>query len=209
MFCPSCGKEIPDQSAFCMGCGKSIPSGQTAAASRSSAPSARSIGKIVTYLVILGLVGIAVVLAVASRKNNSEPQKDAAAEIAHMPVFRPKKEKLFSGQIVVRAGQMVWQKIQVDTEAMHDVRVMGKFRASGGSGNDVQAVLADEDSFENWKNGHQAQVLYSTGQVTVGELNTPITKSGTYYFCLSNKFSMFTSKDVFAEIDLVYRQKEP
>src|SRR5579864_1652232 len=25
MFCPSCGKEIPDQSKFCLVCGKSIP----------------------------------------------------------------------------------------------------------------------------------------------------------------------------------------
>jgi len=64
--------------------------------------------------------------------------------------------------------------------------------------------LADADNFENWKNGHPAPALYATQKVTVGETNTPILQSGTYYFCFSNRFSAFTAKQVFAEINLSY-----
>jgi hypothetical protein len=56
---------------------------------------------------------------------------------------------------------MLWKRFKVDTSVMNDVEVVGNFRASGGSGNDIQAALMDESNFENWKNGHQAQVEYS------------------------------------------------
>ncbi len=115
-----------------------------------------------------------------------------------------KVEKLFSNQIVVPHGQMVWQQIKVDTSAMRDVRVVGRFHAAGGSGNDVQAILADSDDFENWKNGHPAQALYSTEKTTVSCVNVPIPKSGTYFFGFSNAFSAFTDKTVSADIELRY-----
>ncbi|GEM_PF-5483997 len=121
------------------------------------------------------------------------------------PIFIPRTEKLFTGQLQVRPGQMIYKEFHIDTDKMSDVRVFGRFSAMGGMGNDIQAVLSDGDNFENWKNGHPAPALYSTQKVTVGELNTPILQSGTYYFCFSNRFSAFTSKQVFAEINLTYK----
>jgi hypothetical protein len=58
--------------------------------------------------------------------------------------------------------------------------VVGSFRASGGSGNDIAAVLAAESEFENWINGHQARALFATDKVTMGQLNVLITQSGSY-----------------------------
>jgi len=43
----------------------------------------------------------------------------------------------------VSHSRMVWIAFNVDTSAMSNVRVVGRFTASGRSGNDIQAVLAD------------------------------------------------------------------
>jgi hypothetical protein len=88
---------------------------------------------------------------------------------------------------------------------MRDVRVVGRFEAAGGSGNDIQAVLADGDNFENWKNGHAARVLYGTDKTTVGSIDVPIVSSGTYYLGLNNRFALLSAKTVSGAIDLQYK----
>ena len=82
--------------------------------------------------------------------------------------------------------------------------VVGSFRASGGSGNDIAAVLAAESEFENWINGHQARALFATDKVTMGQLNVLITQSGTYILAFNNRFSLSTPKTVSADIELRY-----
>ena len=42
---------------------------------------------------------------------------------------------------------------------MLEPTITGNFNASGGSGNDIQAIIADEMNFTNWINGHQAGVF--------------------------------------------------
>lgn len=121
------------------------------------------------------------------------------------PVLIPVTEKLTSGQTVVRAGKYIRMKFSVDTEKMQDVRVIGSFHASGGSGNDIQVVLAEESEFENWINGHQARALYSTEKITNDKMDVEITQSGTYILAFSNTYSLLTDKDVFAEVELHYK----
>jgi len=135
---------------------------------------------------------------------NYEPAPTGSQTENPTPVLQPVSEKLFSGQSVVRAGKYVFVKFQFDSEKMRDARVVGTFHASGGSGNDIQAVIAEESEFENWRNGHQARVLYSTDKVTNGKFDVSITETGTYYLAFSNAFSLFTDKDVFAEAELRY-----
>jgi hypothetical protein len=121
--------------------------------------------------------------------------------LAEAPVF---SEKLASGQIKVQAGGDVRYWINVDITKMLSPVVVGSFRASGGSGNDIAAVLAAESEFENWINGHQARVLFVTDKVTVGHLNVPITQSGIYILAFNNRFSLSTPKTVAADIELRY-----
>lgn len=113
-------------------------------------------------------------------------------------------EKVASGQIKVQAGGDVRYWINIDTTKMHRPVVVGSFRASGGYGNDIAAILAAENEFENWINGHQARVLFATDEVTTGQLNVPITQSGTYILAFNNRFSLSTPKTVVADIELRY-----
>lgn len=209
MFCPSCAKQIPEQSRFCLGCGKTI---HVVAGSMGpehvSSPAQRSMpGRTRNALIILiGLVGL-VLLAVF----NEGTRTAAAGPSAASHLFRtsvPKTEPLASGQFLVRAGGIWYKTITVDTTRMSNVRVTGRFTASGGFGNDIAAILTTQDDFENWKNGHPAQALYATGKTTVGNINVTITTPGTYYLAFSNTFSAFTEKTVSAEIDLHYTVEE-
>jgi hypothetical protein len=86
--------------------------------------------------------------------------------------------------------------------------VTGNFNASGGSGNDIQAVIADEENYTNWINGHQAQAFWTTqGRQTTGNIEARL-KPGMYYLAFSNKFSAFTEKQVFLDVDLKYKKAE-
>ncbi len=200
MYCPSCSKEIPEGSTFCLDCGKSVQAPQEQVRELSTGG--------------LLLVGAVIVLAIFfGAKVVLNPGKEAPRNQTPVaqapqpppPVWIPVNEKLASGQTVVRAGKYIRWKFTVDTDKMQDFRVVGGFHASGGSGNDIQVVLAEESEFENWINGHQARVLYSTGKTTTGKIAVQIFEPGTYILAFSNTFSVLTDKDVFAEVELRYK----
>jgi hypothetical protein len=209
MYCPSCAKEIPEESRFCLGCGKTIhvvaggaqPEKPTSASRRASP--ARTRNALIVLSVLLGLAALAVF---------NEASRGTAADSPSSPhLFKTsvaKVDKLASGQIVVRAGSIWFTRFTVDTSTMSNVRVVGRFTAAGAFGNDIAAILTDEDDFENWKNGHPARALYSTGPTTVSNINAAITAPGTYYLAFSNKFSLLMERNVSAEVELHYTVRE-
>jgi emp24/gp25L/p24 family/GOLD len=81
--------------------------------------------------------------------------------------------------------------------------VAGRFRAQGGSGNDVEVYILDEDSLENYRNGHRVQTYYNSGRVTVGTINVTL-GAGRYYLVFNNSFSTVSNKAVNARVELQY-----
>jgi hypothetical protein len=121
--------------------------------------------------------------------------------------YVPVDQKIASGQILVRAKGHVHYRLTITPEMMEST-VTGTFKASGGAGNDITAVIADEENYTNWINGHQARVFWSTqGRETTGNFEVHL-PPGIYYLALSNKFSTFTDKQVFLEADLNYKKSE-
>jgi len=112
--------------------------------------------------------------------------------------------RLASGQVKVRAGGDVRYCINVDTTKMLNPVVIGSFGVSGWPGNEIAFVLAAESEFENWIQGREARVLFATDKVTTGQLNVPITESGTYVLAFNNRFLLSTPKTVSAEIEFRY-----
>jgi hypothetical protein len=192
MFCPSCGKELPDGSSFCNHCGKPTTVTPTPAQKKPGVTGPQFVG-IVIVLAVVVMGGIRVLTAPHANTPTLAPPAPA-------PVFVPMSTKLFTGQMVVKAGGYVTNKFTV-APGMMNFRVVGQFNASGGTGNDIQVVLADEDEFQNWINGHQAKVFYSTDKLTTGRLDVGALAPGRYVLALSNTFSTFTDKYVFAEIE--------
>jgi hypothetical protein len=85
-------------------------------------------------------------------------------------------------------------------------RVTGSFTASGGRGNDVDGIIAAEDDYTNWVNGHQARAFWSTpGKSTTGSFDVRLSP-GTYYLALGNRFSFRADKYVALNATLAYQK---
>jgi hypothetical protein len=88
MFCPSCGKEIPDDSRYCLVCGKS----PTAIINEVPKPKQPSQTPRNVALGIIGLLGIYVIVALVSRTSNN--------------VGASRQDPLTPSAFTVGAGQM-------------------------------------------------------------------------------------------------------
>jgi hypothetical protein len=198
MFCPSCGKELPDGSSFCLQCGKPTALTQGAPAQVQKKP---GLAPLQLVGAALGLLLVAMLFIRFLNQPNTPPSgRPAYTPPVQGPVLVPASTKLFTGQIVVKAGGYVTNTFTVEP-GMVNFHVVGQFNASGGTGNDIQAVLTDEGEFQNWINGHQAKAFYSTEKITNGKMDIGPLAAGRYVVAFSNKFSTFTDKYVFAEVE--------
>jgi hypothetical protein len=187
MFCPQCGKDIPDNSAFCLKCGNALAGG--VATTRKTAKKGLGVG----VAIVIGALIIVFVILLSSSKHTPifTPQPPA-------PVMVYMSNKLFSGQNTVKSLGYLQNGFTVEP-GMENFHVVGHFSASGGFTNDIQAVLADDEEFQNWINGHQANVLYSTPRVTTGRLDVGPLVPGKYVIAFSNKTGL-VERQVSAEI---------
>lgn len=118
-------------------------------------------------------------------------------------LLRPFSQPLLQGSVDVPPLRYHYWKFEV-SDTMLNARVIGPFHASGGFGNDIEAVLAEWSQCENWMNGHQARVLYQSGKVTNGVLDTPVPQAGTYCLAFSNTMGLISSKTVSGDVALRY-----
>lgn len=107
-------------------------------------------------------------------------------------------DKLVPAEFIVKAGAVRYWTFEV----VKPSRVSGRFRASGGSRNDIEAVIAEWPECENWMNGNQAMVNFSSGRVTNGRMDVRLGVPGNYCIAFSNRFSVLTDKEVAAEIQI-------
>ena len=196
MNCPHCADAIPDGSNFCNHCG--MPSNEKP----------KQYGKhTVIFLLGMFVAGLAISgFYFLARTADKAPSAPTTVHAAPPPV--PVTKTLVTGQLTVRPGSYVPYKVDIDITKMGDPVISGTFRASGGRGNDIQVVLADEDSLVNLLNGHSVAALYKSQPITIGKLNVPITESGTYVLVFNNRFSLLSEKQVFAEINLKYKEQQ-
>ena len=167
------------------------------------------------------LIGAVVALIIAGllfafRLFEARATTTSTASIQHeepantTPKFRivPITQKIASGNVTVQARGYTQYPISILPE-MGNTNVSGTFNASGGNGNDIIGVIADESNFTNWINGHQTQVYWSTkGRETTGNFSVTL-RPGTYYLAFSNKFSTFTAKQLSLDVQMTYHKTVP
>jgi len=105
---------------------------------------------------------------------------------------------LVDGAFTIPAKQAITYKFTGDSKGG---RVTGRFRATGGRGNDVEVYILDEDGYENWRNGHAVKTYYNSGRITVANIDVTLGK-GKYILVFSNMFSAITPKAVEAKVKL-------
>ena len=98
--------------------------------------------------------------------------------------------------VVERASYRNWG-FQVSRSA----RVFGRFRAQGGSGNDIRVFVIDEDEFENFRNGRDVRSYYSSGQVSSGQIDLRL-RFGRYEIIFDNRIPPYSNKNITANIQL-------
>lgn len=163
----------------------------------------------VRFWQVLALVAVAVAVTYAYAKYDTDlssairAAKAAAAPLRSKPRYQPMRRPVSDGQIVVQAGGWVTYRLRIEPE-MRNAVLTGSFRAAGGMGNDVAAVVATESEFQNWINGHEARVVYSSGGRKTTDSFKVALPQGEYILAISNKFSIVSLKTVFLNADLSY-----
>jgi hypothetical protein len=149
--------------------------------------------------------GRMILLAVAACSLVALGMWTAASHSQKPPTYVPVSLSVASGQIAVPARDYVKYDIQVLPE-MRQAHVVGTFEALGGSGNDIAAVIAKPDEFQNWINGPEAKVYYSThDRETTGTFDVQV-GPGSYVLGFSNRFSALSAKEVTVAATLKYNR---
>lgn len=142
---------------------------------------------------LLFSVSIIILLTSCTHTQNWTPTQSQSGPTR--PV--PRQLALAEPALTVAPGQYVFYKFTAPDRG----RVTGRFRAAGGSGNDIQVLILDSDQFENWRNGHNTSAYYNSQKVTVSNVDAML-REGTYYLVFNNNFSAFSNKAITADIKL-------
>lgn len=154
-------------------------------------------GKYIGIGIGIAVVAVVAIIAIGSMSSS----RTSNSSNSYIPSQHT--QNIVNGIISVKAGGYQYYSFNAPSGST-DVRVSGSFEANGGSGNDINVVILDEQAFTNWKNGHQVSAYYSSGKLTTDSINANIPSGNTLYLVYDNQFSTFTSKDVRTTVDLVY-----
>jgi len=218
MFCPQCGKEVGEAEQYCVFCGGAL----RRSTSRSSGPHQSAtpitwgpLWKLFFWVVVLAGVAVIAIWLTQELRHSPGPERGpgahgSASQAPPAPpqlVAVPQSIPIVQGNVVVPPQRIQYFKFTVPRVAQ-GAKVNGTFHAFGGSGNDIQAAIMTPLEFENWSNGHQARVYYDSGQVTNGVIEVDAIPPGTYILAFSNRTSVFSRKEVTAQVTLNYTVPE-
>ncbi len=155
---------------------------------------------------VFSLPGIAIIgillaiLAFIVFRSNQTPARGSSPASS---LLRPFSSPILSGSVAVAPLHVQYWKFDI-SPTMTNAHVTGSFHATGGSGNDIEAIVAEWGECENWINGHQARVVYQSGKVTNGSMDVAIREAGTYCLAFSNKMALLSGKTVSGNVALQY-----
>jgi hypothetical protein len=191
MICSKCKSEQPDTSKFCAQC----------AAPLTTEPRKKNFAPLIVIL-----CGLAIIAFMISERNSNSAgaqrnalQVQMAQQNAPKPHFLP----ITNGAAAIPAASYSWYTFVIPVGAS-TVAVNGHFSATGGTGNDIECYILDEDGLANFKNGHPATTYFNSGRVTQAKIGAVLATPGTYYLILDNRFSLFTPKAVQIDATLSY-----
>lgn len=217
MFCRFCGTGLPHDSTFCQSCGKSLATNSTSSDTGAAPalapiqpPAPQPTGNKKQNPIVAGVLVLILVLVVIWWAANKQDSASTSAGFRPLTSSVPQPQlhrvTIGSGAITVRAAGYSYFTLIVPSDA-NNVRLQGRFTASGGSGNDIEVFLLSDSQYTNWQNGHSTPTFYNSGKVTVNDVNVVLPNdAGTYYLVFNNKFSLLSPKAVEEHLALTYYQ---
>ena len=101
---------------------------------------------------------------------------------------------LVNAQFVVKPGHFRSVRFHVGSNGGS---VVGRFR----SDTNIEVYIMDDDALENWQHGASVNTYYSSGRLTVANINVRLGE-GDYNLVFSNTYSTFSIKEVTANVEL-------
>lgn len=129
---------------------------------------------------------------------------ETVRQVAPQIIKQERRSALMAPDTVIEPGHWVVKTFVIKPE-MYPASIVGSFRASGGTGNDIRVFIADDEGFINTQNNHEALYYYHSGKVTVGSFNL-LLKPGRYHLVFDNTFSIMANKIVRSDITLIYQE---
>jgi hypothetical protein len=192
MICLKCKSEQPDTSKFCAQCAEPLLT--TGTRNKKFVP-----------LLVGGCVLLFILLMVQNSTRTNTQNYALQVQMAQMNAPKSHSLPITNGAVAIPAASYSWYTFAVPVGAS-TIAVNGHFSASGGSGNDIECYLLDDDGFANLKNGHPAHTFFNSGKVTQAKIGAILTLPGTYHLVLDNRFSLLTPKAVQVNAVLSYAQ---
>lgn len=209
---------MPDDSQFCRKCGSSLGidmgggSGTAPAPANESRPSdllkelrttrehgfGNAVLRVFGLLFIVGLV-IASLWWLSGSSKVSPNAPGPLQELTQREYTQTLPQSAFTVNVL---SSQSYRFVIPDGAAR--IHIEGRFSATGGSGNDVEVALMDQDGYVNFQNRHAVQTYYNSGRQTQGVISADLPKPGTYFLVFSNRFSLLTPKAVTANATLTY-----
>jgi hypothetical protein len=157
-------------------------------------------GSILVLIFLVGVIWWAVKSSDRATTTSGFPQ-----QTTQVPPPQLHRITIGSGALTVRATGYAYYTLTVPSGASN-VRLQGRFTASGGSGNDIEVFLLSDTQYINWQNGHSTYTLYNSGKVTTDNVDAVLPDAGTYYLIFNNRFSLLTPKAIDENLALTYYQ---
>lgn len=114
-------------------------------------------------------------------------------------------ENISEESILVKAGNVSAIDFYVPIYAKKP-QLVGVFKASGGSGNDIICYLMRKVDYSNWVNGHNADIIWSSGKLTMKDMIIDLSPGEYYTIVYDNRFSLFSDKLVIQKLRLIYQK---
>ena len=110
----------------------------------------------------------------------------------------------------ISAGEFLYVRVISDDEFMgrRNFVLSGTFEVTAGGSRDISAYVVDRIGYKNFSNGNNFRALYSARRTTTDRFSISLDRADTYYFLLSNHFSILTSKTVDARLELRYKERQ-
>lgn len=205
MICNSCGTDIPNTSRFCSMCGDSFvasPKHSRKAVSRNWAP----LGFAAAGFVLVSALGYFAYLNHHMQGVSANSAISLLERHYDSLTKKPHSTPLSTEGLTINQLGYSYFKIEVPAKAS-SVLLHGKFTASGGGGNTIEAFVFSEDGYLSWQEQHDGAPLYSSGRVSMDTIDANLPSGpGTYYLVFNNKFSPTTPKTIRMNAKLTYYQ---
>jgi len=224
-FCNGCGSSLTAQSTI-----EKESAGLIS--NKPAQPQGLSVGQkigILLSLILVGLVGYGVKamvdesrrlaqsnvtssslpsssLTLAKPLPSQTPLRVFAPEPTPTPMPTPywvhERVAIVKDAIAIQPGHFFHYEFYVDPR-WRKPRLVGHFEAQGGSGNDVDVFVTNDDGYTNYRNGHGCTTWYNPGRATVGTANEPM-PAGNLVLVISNKDSILSHKSARIDFAIEY-----